>query len=57
MVECPVCYNEVESYEMTFDDQNGNCCVDCAEYFQAERDLFDDNMRKLEKECPYYEDF
>jgi hypothetical protein len=47
--------NEVESYEMTYDDKNGRCCVECAEYFQGERDLFDDNMRKQSKEEMFYD--
>lgn len=55
MVECPICFIEVEDYEITFDDSNGRCCNECAEYFQGERDMFDDNLRKLEKEDIFYD--
>ena len=53
MVECPICYEEVEVHEMTYDETNGQCCTECSDYFQGERDMYSDNMRKLEKEDMY----
>ena len=49
MAECPHCFEEMHQDEMTFDPDSGNCCIYCAEYFQYERDEYDDNMRKLWK--------
>ena len=40
MVECPICFEEVEVHEITHDDANGQCCSDCAESFQDARDEY-----------------
>lgn len=53
MIECPLCFIEVEDNEMTIDSDFGECCVFCAEEFQNGRDIEDDCLRKLEKEGWY----
>lgn len=49
MIECPLCFIEVEDYEMTTDPDFGECCVFCHEEFQNDRDMEHDYMRKAWK--------
>ena len=48
--QCPVCLERVEESEMIVDPEAGKCCCLCAEYYQNERDFYEDCLRKIEKE-------
>ena len=48
--ECQFCFEQMDTECFVIDPEMGECCVECSIYFQQERDEFDDNMRKLEKE-------